>query len=201
MRYTPLLILVFFSFSFNTKSYSQAKNRLTIQTGFASNALFTSANLAGGPSHEGKGASAFGLMYSRSLSRSFALETGLEYSLNKIETTSAFHPGFERITTKNQIEMISLPFYGNFTFLKYLFVNGGLMLDLETKISGQEFRGIDSQSGLGYGLGAGGKYSFKKMTVVVNPFFQKHGLLPFEGNDYQERLGEMGVKFGVGYNF
>jgi len=74
-------------------------------------------------------------------------------------------------------------------------------LSMETKISGQEFRGIDSQSGLGYGLGAGGKYSFKKMTILVNPLFQKYAILSFDGNDHQERIGELGVKFGVGYNF
>ena len=202
MRSTPVLIWVLLLTSgFSLAGYSQTKNQLTVQTGFASNALFTSPGLVGGPSHEGKGAAAFGLIYSRDLSRSFSLETGLEYSLNKIESASAFYPGIERTITENRIRMVSLPFYGNFTFMKYLFVNGGLVLSLETETSGQEFRSIDSQSGVGYGMGVGGKYSFKKISAVVNPFFQKHAVLSFKGNDYQERIGELGLKFGVGYNF
>ena len=77
------------------ESYSQTNNRLSIVSGISSNALFTSANLVGGGSHEGKGANAFGVRYTRNLNRSFSFETGLEYSSNRIVTTSTFHPGFE----------------------------------------------------------------------------------------------------------
>ena len=201
MKYPYLLTILFCACMLPGKSFSQSKNRLIFQSGFASNALFTSPGMVGGGSHEGKGASAFGIVYSRSLNKSFVLETGLEYSANRIETTSAFYPGIDQTSTKHKIQMLSVPVYGNFTFLKYVFVNGGLLFSMETKISDQEFRGIDSQSGLGYGLGLGGKYSFNKMTVLVNPFFEKHGVLSFEMNKSQERLGELGLKFGVGYNF
>src|SRR5688572_2419042 len=178
MRYTFVFLLLLFSL--RPAAYSQSKNRLIFQSGFASNALFTSPGLVGGGSHEGKGALAFGILYSRTLSRSFALETGLEYSFNKIESTSAFHPGFERVTTENRIRLISLPVYGNYTFLEYFFVNGGLLLSMETEKADQQFRSIDSQSGFGLGLGAGGKYSFKKMIFTVNPFLQKHAIVTFK---------------------
>jgi hypothetical protein len=97
--------------------------------------------------------------------------------------------------------MISVPFYGNYTFLRYLFANAGVVIDLETKIHRPENRSIDSQSGIGFGFGIGGQYHFKKMTVLVNPFFQKHALVPFAINKYPERLAELGVKLGLGYNF
>ena len=199
--YYKVSILVLLFSILSIQAFSQSKNRITLQSGFASNALFTSPGLVGGGSHQGKGASGFGITYSRNLNKSFALETGLEYSSNRIETTSTFHPGFERQVTNSKIQMLSVPVYGNLTFLKYLFVNGGLLFSMETKISGQEFRGIDSQSGLGYGLALGGKYSVNKMTVLVNPFFQKHAVLAYKRNNSQERLGELGLKFGVGYSF
>lgn len=182
----------------SSTAYSQTKNRITVSSGISSNAIFQSGHLSGGGSNEGKGATAFGIRYTRNLNHSFAFETGLEYSSNKIETTPAF-TGQQMQSTRHNIQMLSVPVYGNYTFLKYLFVNAGAVIDFESNVP--EYRSVDNQSGIGFGFGVGGKYTFKKVTILANPFFQNHAVVHFEQKKYQERLAEIGVKFGIGYNF
>ena len=184
-------------FSINT--YSQGKNRMTVYSGISSNALFRKENLVGAGSDEGKGATVFGIRYLRNLNNSFSIESGLEYSSDKVESSSAFYPGIPRTYTKSTIGMVSIPVYGYYNFLKYLFINAGPTVDLETNRS--ENRAIDPQSGIGYGIGLGGNLRFKKISIVANPFFQKHALIPFSRNVYPQKLAETGVKLGVGYHF
>ena len=201
MKKIYLFSLFLFTCLFSNITYSQTKNRITVSSGSAANGLFKNVRIEGGGNSEGKGATVYGLRYSRMLSNSFSIESGLEYSINRIQTTPAFYPGIDQTPKKSSIQMLSLPVYGNYNFLKYLFVNAGAILDFETINSENRSTSVDKQSGVGYGIGLGGKYTFKKMTVSVNPFFQSHAAIPFEKNKYPERLKEVGVKLGIGYNF
>lgn len=190
--------MAFLSSLVHSSASAQTRNRVTITSGMSSTEVFQSRHISGGGSNEGKGASAFGIRYTRYLNNSFSIETGLEYSSNKIESTPMFtvQPA---PSAQYNVQMVSVPLYGNLTFLKYLFVNAGVIFDLETDMYVSETRGINSQSGVGYGFGAGGKYDFNKMTILVNPFFQKHAVVTT--NNHPERIGELGVRLGIGYNF
>lgn len=199
-NFTPILksfcIISFCILS--AKTYSQTQNRITVSSGISSIAIFTSKNLVGTGSHEGTGSASFGMGYARKINNSFSIETGVGYSFYKIESTPSF-TGQAVPSTKNTVWLLSIPLYGNYTFLKYLFVNAGAVVDFETKNTRKQ--GIDSQSGIGLGFGVGGRYNLKKLTLLANPFFLNHAVIPFVMNKYPERLAEIGVKFGVGYNF
>lgn len=181
------------------KAYSQEKNRITVFSGVFSDAVFANSRLGAG-SQEHNGSTFFGIRYLRNLNNSFSIETGLEYSSNRMQTAPAFYPGIDRTPTKEVIQMVSVPFYGNLTFLRHLFINAGAIVDFETNISDNRLNAADNQSGIGFGFGVGGKYTFKKITFIANPFFQSHAVIPFETKQ-SGRLMELGVRVGAGYNF
>lgn len=198
LQYFPTLMILMLCLLYGNSTFSQTMNRITLTSGLSSNAVFQSEPMLGGGSNEGKGANALGIRYTRYLNKAFSFETGLEYSSNKIESTPAF-TGQQIPSSQANIQMVSVPLYGNLNFLKYLFVNAGVSLDLETNMNASETRGLNSQSGVGYGFGMGGKYDFKKMTIILNPFFQKHAVVTT--NNHPERIGELGARLGIGYNF
>ncbi|HEY4323152.1 MAG TPA: hypothetical protein VGN20_04180 [Mucilaginibacter sp.] len=180
-----------------TQAYCQSKNSLSLVFGVGSNAIGSIG--IGGPGYQGKGETIYGLNYSRSLTKSLSIETGLEYSVNNIllDYVDAPLPAFKPIP--GSIRMLSIPVYANFTFFKYLFVNGGLIADFETNYHGSNDI-IADQSGIGLGLGIGGKYNFNRMIVFINPFLQSHAVVAFS-NKGGGTLLNSGVKFGIGYRF
>lgn len=189
------IFLAFFVMS--ARAYSQSKNSISLVFGIGSNAI--GAIGVGGPGYSGKGATIYGLNYSRSLTKSFSIETGLEYSINNVlwDYEDAYNPSFT--PQKGSISMLSVPVFANFTFLKYLYADAGVIADFETNYHPNSSITPD-QSGIGLDLGIGGKYNFNRMTVFVNPFLQWHAVIAFQ-NEGSGSLLDAGIKFGIGYRF
>lgn len=166
---------------------------------FAHNEVIWFGELEGTGRYKSNGSASAGINYQLKLTQAFSFETGLEYSRNEISITPAFDPSIDMTPRKTAIEMLTVPVYGNYTFLKHLFINGGLSLDLET--NSDRIGGVDRQSGIGIGLGFGGKYSMKNIEVYVNPFLRQHAMLPFNKENYQQQLLDFGLRFGLGVNF
>ena len=81
--------------------------------------------------------------------------------------------------------------------MKYCFINGGLLLDIDAGTS----RPIDSQTGIGSVMGLGIKYDFKSgFTAFVNPYYKLHSLVPFSSGDNHQRIMESGFRFGLMYS-
>ncbi len=190
-------IFVFFLIFFSLTIFSQ--NKISVYYGFSDNALLRNSDLVGGPGFEGKGGNLYGLGYEKELVKNFSLKTGLEYSKNKIELTPNFYPEIDMTPREVDIEILTIPIYANYTFLKYLFVNGGALIDFE--LNREEYASTDDQSGIGFGIGIGGKYDFDNLTVFINPFYRSHAIIPFEKENYNQHLNEIGLIFGIGYNF
>lgn len=189
-----ILILLFSAVS----AYGQSVNRLTVNYGIASQILIQE-RLEGAGSHDGKGGNVVGLRYIHGTNKRVALETGLEFSRYKFSIAPAYHPDIDMTARKENVELISVPLYANFTFAKYMFVHGGLIADFQ--INKKKTDVVDRQSGIGLGIGIGGKYDFKKITVSINPYLQQHAIVAVEKARSQERLLEVGIRFGVGYRF
>lgn len=178
-------------------SFSQKKSRLSFLYSPASNGVDIKNGWIGDVGHTGKDAKLFELRYSRSINSFLSLETGLQYAHNEIET-DYFPDGVTRYKN-SEINMVSVPVYCNLAFLKYFFAEAGPTLDFETNHSATA--SITDQSGIGFAFGLGGKYTYKNITLIVNPFFQRHLLLSPGSGDSIEHLWQSGVKFGAGYNF
>jgi hypothetical protein len=199
-RFFFIIIIAFLSLKTNAQN-----NRISIFYGFARNELFRSDDLDGSASFNGKGSDIYGITYQRYLSDHFSLETGLEYSKNKIEITPAYYPethmyvgNVQQVRSVN-IEMFTIPVYVNYTFLEYFFVNGGALIDFE--INRDEYESPDKQSGIGFGAGIGVQYTLQHFKFFINPMLRFHAVIPFERENYQQHLVETGVKLGIGYNF
>ena len=159
---------------------------------------YNRSGMDGGPGYDGKQSSTIGLHYIIKSNKLVAFETGIEYGNYKFTIKPAFYPGIDQTAKPSKAELITIPVYANITFLKYAFINGGALIDIE--INKQNT--IQNQSGIGFGLGLGGKYNFNKIDIFVNPFLQRHAFISLEEkNDNRLSLINPGVRVGIGYTF
>ena len=182
--------------AFNTKTYAQQNNTLSVIYGTGSANIVNAGIGAAGFKSEGQ--ILFGLNYVHRLDRLFSIETGLEYSSNNLlwDYEDAYDPTFK--PQKTNIKLLSVPVYGNFTFFKYLFLNAGFSVDFDTNHTSNSI--TPNESGIGVFLGIGGKYAFRHFSLLVNPFVQAHDIMSFSPSG-GGILANSGVKFGVGYSF
>jgi len=139
----------------------------------------------------------YGISYLKPLNKWLDIETGLEYLSCPIETKSIVGTinGVTTLTRSATLSMLSIPVTVRANFLKYFFVNGGLLLDVDVS----ENSIINSQSGLGSILGLGLKYDFKNgISVFVNPYSKIH-LFPLTFERNQQHFLESAVRFGIAY--
>lgn len=190
-----ILIVVIFS---NHVSYGQNNHKIFVTYGI-SNALpaYNHNGVAGGGGYDGTGSFSIGLRYFAKSNKPITFETGLDYATHKYDKSPAFYPGLDMAPKPEKLHLISVPLYANLTFWKYVFVHGGALVDFEIN----KQNSIQKQSGIGLGLGIGGKYDFKRFSVMVNPFLQRHAILAFEKTGTRLSLLNAGVRIGLGYSF
>lgn len=179
------LILVLFSF----RAFSQSKNNISVVYGVMANSVDIHGAI-GDFGYNDRSGYEVGLNYFYNISHSFALGTGLVYSEDKIQLTTI---GPAHGIYNQTIAMVTVPVYARYTFLKYLYAQGGLTADHQLNYSMNS--DIRDQSGVGIELGVGGRYSFGSGSLFVNPFVCRHGI------NASMNLMDAGVRFGVGYNF
>ncbi|PXY02931.1 hypothetical protein DF185_02220 [Marinifilum breve] len=193
MKAKSILILLLIVASF--KCYSQNDNELRIYYGFVDSELLRNGDLAGSGGYDNNNSYEFGLKYLRKLSNKLSLETGINFLNAKVKITPAF-TGTPVNSRQEDLKLVSIPIYANYSIGKYFYINGGPILDFQ---SGEE--SFDSQSGIGYGIGIGGKYKFDNFIIYVNPNFKKHSFIPFEKENYHQKLTQFGIQIGLGYEF
>ena len=166
-------------------------------TPFGTNNIFRFTSLEGDGSYSGDGFYIAGITCQIPITSRLDIETGFEYSNHTILITPAFYPDIDMTSSKSKITLASIPLTLKINFLKYFFVNGGCLLDLETSTSSS----IDNQTGLAAILGFGIKYDFKfGGSIFANPYLKCHSLFPFSPERYHQRLFESGIRIGVVYN-
>lgn len=176
---------------------AQAKARLSLFYSPYHSEVIVKNGLLSDSGHTGKTGNLFELRYSHPVNSRFSLEMGLQYSGNKV-VTEYFPDGISHYT-ESEIKLISVPLYGNLTFLKYFYLEAGPTLDFEVQHKLQS--SVQNQGGIGLAAGIGGKYTFKRISVFINPFVQRHLLVSFSNDKIYERLWQSGIKFGIGYSF
>lgn len=126
----------------------------------------------------------FGLDYWYPISKSFTAETGLHYSFQPFDKKE-----LDNSITSLDKHIVSIPMGLRFNFLKYGFLNGGILLDVG------HFSGIGSYFGVGARV-----ETLAGFGMYINPYVRTHALLPFNFNINSDRLVDLGIKIGVTYS-
>ncbi len=172
---------------------SQTQNEAKIYVGVTQSS-FEGEGLDGGASFDVENAYEVGFKYLLYVTENLALESGLNYWKADVKISSSPMPDQ---TIRNEIlEITSIPIFANFTFSDYFFINGGPVMDFQFSEND-----LDSQSGIGVGLGAGAKYHFNNFQIFINPNIRRYSVIPFEEENFHQKLTSFGVQAGIGYRF
>ena len=188
-----LLILLFLVTSFT--SYAQLNNQFRVYYGFADTQLIRSEELACGGSFDNHNSYEFGIHFLRKFSKRFSIETGFNLFSSQVKITPSF-TGTPVQSRTEELIMVSIPVYANYSLGKYFFVNGGPVFHFQ-----YQEKSFDTQSGIGYEIGIGGKYNFNNYVIYINPNFKQHSFIPFHKKQYYQKLTQFGIQIGIGYNF
>ena len=150
-----------------------------------------------------------GIEYSYKLRKKLSINAGVEFGKHNITVSYWMDNPFltQLSDNKGELDMLTFPFSLRLFFLKYFFVHGGFIVDLQTKNNlYNQFSGkndvVNDQSGIGSILGIGINYQFKKRFSIYTGLNNEiHGLIFFKKSNFKKRLGDMGLRTGIGYRF
>ncbi|MCE7042551.1 hypothetical protein [Dyadobacter sp. CY312] len=190
-----ITVLVICLFSGNI--FAQNAGKLMATYAYSAALPVYNRNVVGGADFESKGSSAFGMRYILKSKKAITFETGLEYARHKYVISSNLPPNIPATSREEKVELLSVPVYAHLNFLKYLFVHGGALVDVELN----KKNSIDKQSGIGLGLGLGGQINIKRISFVINPFLQRHAFVSFpDDTGTRQSLLNTGVRVGLAYS-
>lgn len=137
-----------------------------------------------------------GLHYLKPANEIFSWETGLEYTLMKVQSFPTNNTILPNDTSFSTLSMIEIPLAFRAEFADILFFTGGILLDFDLNSSAP----ISKQNGVGLMAGLGLNYDFKMgLSLFANPFVKLHSLIPFGTWENHQRVLDAGVRVGVMY--
>ncbi|MDR1170114.1 MAG: hypothetical protein LBK97_04685 [Prevotellaceae bacterium] len=146
--------------------------------------------------YEGKNFYALGLTYIRGLNKWLEIETGLEYVKHNVNIIPNVMPGtniFMR-TQQTGLPLLDIPVTVRANFLKYFFINAGILLDID--ISNSIY--LENQTGFGGIAGFGANYDFKSgLSIFLNPYIKAHSWI-YVGE--RQKILEKGFRLGITYD-
>ncbi|TKT89408.1 hypothetical protein [Dyadobacter frigoris] len=184
----------------NFTCFAQNSNTLFLTYALSNPEPVYNKSVDGGAGYRPVASSSFGVRYHMKSTKIITLETGIDYAIYHFKLDYVDNPDVVIPDIKQTIKLISIPVYAHLTFLRYFFINGGLLIDTEIK---RQQASINKQSGIGLGLGAGLKYKYRNVAIFVNPFLERHAYLNF-GDSRQGARQSMinpGGRVGIGYSF
>ncbi len=203
MKKTTLIIIVFLlSKQVLTIAQENAKqpkiNKLGITfSAFGDNIVYRKEELVGAASVTGDNFFVFGINYLQGLNKWLEIETAVEVGKYQFTINSNLPPEMESTSSNKAAALVSIPLTLRANFLKYFYINGGIMLDMD--VSGNNY--IDDQTGIGTITGIAAKYDFKQgVSLFINPYVKFHSLLPFSIGENHQMIYEDGFRFGITYN-
>jgi hypothetical protein len=136
----------------------------------------------------------FGLTYIRPINKLLDIETGVEYESFDASVHSVFD-----YYKRSRTSLLDIPVGLRLNFMKYFYVNGGLLFDLDISTDSP----LHIQTGFGSMLGLGLKYDFPTgISLFLNPYVKFHSMLPYliyKSGD--QHILETALKLGISYHF
>jgi hypothetical protein len=146
--------------------------------------------------YESSGFYTIGVGYLVKLNKWLEVEVDAEYSRHTVNIAPNIFPGTDVFgaerTTK--LSLLDIPATLRANFLKYFFVNGGLLIDID--FSANMY--VDNQTGVGGIVGFGANYDFGcGISAFLNPYIKAHSWIT--SGDRQKIL-EKGIRLGICYD-
>ncbi|WP_044210742.1 outer membrane beta-barrel protein [Flammeovirga sp. OC4] len=196
-----LTFAILFIAVINCFSQEETKHSILLSySGLGNNELLSFENYDGGGYKGGKSYFGIGINYQYQLSKTFDLESGVEYFSHKVISRAPFYPGMSssRSLTEHGINTLEIPIGVRLKFLKYFFINTGTVVSFDLSEDSE----MDGQTGVGAYLGVGIKYQLNNgISLMLNPYLKMRALLEMPADRFHHKLVEDGFKFGVGYSF
>ena len=198
-RITLLLILASLTNLISAQETQPTKSKIGISfLGLGSNDAMHLTNLDGAASYSGEGYYGFQLDYIKPLNKVFSLESGVGFRHHELNQHPNVPPGGDDSPNAAFADILVIPIGVRVTFLKYAFINTGILIDTNLGHS----MNVSAQNGLGFNLGIGLQYEFNSgLGVYVNPYAAMHSAIHFSNENYPERTTESGLKIGLTYQF
>lgn len=179
----------------NAPNIKDSKIGITFSS-FGQNNIFPFDVLDGDAGYNSDYFYAVGINYITPINKWLEVETGIEYVRHYIIIEPNLPPNMDSAPRKENFGLVNIPITLRANFLKYFFVNGGLILGIDGSFDSP----IDN-TGLGTLLGVGLKYDFKSgVSIFVNPYLKVHSLLSFNGFQDHQRIWENAIRVGITYN-
>lgn len=187
-----------FSIFAQQKEWKSSATRIGFTfSSFGENDVIRFHQLTGDASYSSDKFYTLGITFLYKLNSLFDLETGVEYSRQWIIIKPNLQPQSAIPPYGEKFSLLNFPVTVRMNFLRYFFLNGGLLVDMDVKNSSS----IDKQSGMGGIVGLGIKYDISRaLTIFANPYLKAHTLVPFSSDNYNQRLMETGFRFGLMVN-
>ncbi|WP_421870044.1 outer membrane beta-barrel protein [Marinoscillum sp.] len=162
--------------------------------GLGSNDAIHLTSLAGAASYSGESYYGVQLDYLAPINQVLSFETGIGYRHHELLQHPNVPPNMDTAPNDVNASILTIPVGVRVNFLKYLFINPGLILNADLGSSGN----VSGQTGVGFNLGVGLQYEFASgLGVYVNPYTAMHSTLSLSSENYPERITESGLKIGV----
>ncbi|MDR1340632.1 MAG: hypothetical protein LBK58_11370 [Prevotellaceae bacterium] len=140
---------------------------------------------------------ALGLTYIKGINRWLELDASLEYARYKMKVSANVYPDIFVFIREQEMElsMFNIPVTLRANFLKYFFVNGGLLIDLDVSSNNPY---IENLTGFGGIAGFGVNYNFDfGLSVFLNPYIKAHSWINVKN---QQKILEKGFRLGFAYD-
>lgn len=181
------LLLIFSSVSAQDNDEKRASMGLTLSS-FGDLDFMQSHDVVGAPGYEIGHFYSLGFVLLLPMNEWLDFEGSVEYKRFKVAITPA--PGLNLPSRTDKVSMVDIPLLLRANFLKYAFVNGGLIIS-----NSSGFSAINS-SGIGGKLGVGLTYQFQRIGVFANPYVSVNPIMGFS-SDGNDRMLEAGIRLGI----
>ncbi len=194
-RTYAVLALIAVTLSCLQTLYAQSEIEVGVRFGLAGNALHRFQSVDGGGSSEGRLSMLTGVRLGYGLTERLTLVSGLDYARHNLTMVSAPMP--EQHRTDGRITTLSLPLVVEWNVGRWFFIQGGPSIDIQP----EKWESVDSQGGIGFSVGVGGRYALGNWSLSLTPTVKQYALIPFNKEKYHQRLMTAGAVVTVGYRF
>jgi hypothetical protein len=152
--------------------------------------------LQDGPMINERSFNSYGINFKKETAKNLFLGLGINYGNYRYTfINETYIEDFELSTSIQQINLLSFPIQLRYEPNKYIFIDGGAVIDFNLR------KRYDYYSGIGVNIGAGLQYYFKnKIGIHINPEANFRSLLSFKENNAFS-INDYVVKVGLSYKF